>query len=125
MAKAANTVTVVRIAANSASAVSAIRPARAAATVWTIPITSSAATSGTIVICSARSHSVPTTSAAGSTHPAAVAALERDAEAQTRRQAAQRPFHRHAQVRDEAGGLCPFALGHRKCFMNRRLRLQA
>ena len=35
-------------------------PARAVAFIWAMPVTSSAATSGTIVICNARSHTVPT-----------------------------------------------------------------
>jgi len=71
IANAVNTVPVVRTAANMPSEISAIRPARAASTVCTIPITSKAATSGTMVICKARSHRVPTRSASGSTHPAA------------------------------------------------------
>ena len=37
----------------------AMAPADAAATVWTIPVNSSETTSGTMVICKARSHSAP------------------------------------------------------------------
>ena len=51
-------------------------PALAVATVWTTPVNSSAATSGTIVACNARNHRSPTGSATASTAGSALGAAK-------------------------------------------------
>ncbi len=73
IANAVSTVPIASTAKNVSSVRRATGPARAVAIICAIPVTSSAATSGTIVICSPRSHSEPTgpaiAAAAGSAGP--------------------------------------------------------